>query len=180
MEIFISYPSTSRKWAKRLAEALREHGFTPWLDTEQLEGGANWRQAIERATRSADGIVVLVGPKREPDNLQRLVWRASLEAGWEKPDKPLIPVLLQGAELPTFVRSRFSPGEAVPVIRVKNPRGDWDRAVNDLIGILKDETDRSAQSEVPSTNDKDRAEQRDRLAYIGEVAEQMKASQDEK
>jgi TIR domain len=177
MQIFISYPLTSRKWAERLAESLREHGFSTWMDTERLKPGDNGRQAIERATRSADAIVVLVGPRREPDDLQRQEWRAALEAGWENPSKPLIPLLLRGAELPTFVRSKFSADEAVPVIRVENPRRDWDRAVNDLIEILKNGTDWGAKSKVPSINAKDRSEQRERLSYIEGMANKLKELQ---
>jgi hypothetical protein len=118
MDIFLSYSSADRKVAEGLREELGRQGVTVWSDPGN--SSLDWRGRMEDGIRSADAILVLVGPRDGTDEAQQLTWRAALEAVWQDPSKRLVPVLLKGAELPTFVHSASS-GE-IQAVQVENSR----------------------------------------------------------
>src|SRR4051812_26004810 len=59
--IFLSY---SRKdgsaIARRLRDVLRGAGYHPWLDTDEIEGGASWSKDIERALDGCDVLIAVL------------------------------------------------------------------------------------------------------------------------
>jgi len=59
--IFISY---ARKDARELAVQLHTDliaaGHTPWLDTAEIEGGADWARKIEQAVERCDVALLLL------------------------------------------------------------------------------------------------------------------------
>lgn len=87
------------------------------------------------ATRSAQDILVLLGPKQADDPAQRYTWQAALEAIWETPTKQLIPVLLPDAKLPSFVYSGSSEGK-VQAVQIENPK-HLEGAVQTILGVLQ-------------------------------------------
>jgi len=119
MEAFLSYSSADKKLAERLRKELTRDGLSVWWD-EELSPGEKWRHRIEEAIRSADSILVLVGPRDRVDEAQEFTWRVALEAVWRDSSKRLVPILLRGAELPSFVRSGTS--GKVRAIQVENSR----------------------------------------------------------
>ncbi len=56
-EVFIAYVAEDLAIARRLCEALRAEGCSPWLDKEKLLPGQNWPRAIERGIEVADAFV---------------------------------------------------------------------------------------------------------------------------
>jgi hypothetical protein len=50
--VFISYVHQNRDLVDRLATELRNSGVTVWLDRNDIEPGARWRDAIEKAIHS--------------------------------------------------------------------------------------------------------------------------------
>jgi hypothetical protein len=56
--VFISYAREDREFARRLAEALQQNGFTVWWDWD-LVGGSNFRSRIKDAIGEASKAVVL-------------------------------------------------------------------------------------------------------------------------
>jgi hypothetical protein len=55
--VFIAYSAEQRASAERLANALEQAGFDPWLDRRRLLPGQNWRRAIEQAIEVSDFFV---------------------------------------------------------------------------------------------------------------------------
>lgn len=107
MNVFLSYSSADRKLAEQLREELGSQGLSVWSD-HLIPAGTSWQDRLEDAIRSADSILVLVGPKSGTDEAQQFTWRTSLETVWQNSDKRLIPILLRGAELPPFLSGRNS------------------------------------------------------------------------
>ena len=108
-DVFLSYSQPDRKAAEELARSLRDAGFAVWLDMWELAVGASWKDWIEQAIRSASAVIICVGGSGA-SQWQRGEYRTVLqfEAMADK-SKPLIPVLLPGADpmtLPPVLKER--------------------------------------------------------------------------
>jgi len=57
--VFISYAREDSDIALRLCSDLRTAGATPWIDSEQLLPGQDWKSEIRNAIRSSDYFVVI-------------------------------------------------------------------------------------------------------------------------
>src|SRR5579884_1225099 len=61
--VFISYsklPRENSEFVRDLARTLRANGFDPWLDEEQIPGGADFEAEIQAAIAGAHlGLVVI-------------------------------------------------------------------------------------------------------------------------
>src|SRR5215831_3496035 len=106
MRVFLSHSRENSGTASRLAGALRARGVDPWLDSEQLEGGADWQQVLAAAIDRAEGFVILVGPSPSPDPSQRFDWQHMAEREYYMdPSKPIVPIVLGSVDLPGFLRT---------------------------------------------------------------------------
>jgi hypothetical protein len=61
--VFVAYVIEDLKPVRRLCEALRSAGCSPWLDQEELLPGQNWPRSIERAIEIADLFVACFSPR---------------------------------------------------------------------------------------------------------------------
>jgi tRNA U34 5-carboxymethylaminomethyl modifying GTPase MnmE/TrmE len=132
--IFFSYPHADRAFADRLARSLADRGFElDELDPSRLE--RNGSERVDERVRSADAVLLLINPQSKLDEPQQRVWRSVLAAAWDNPKLCLLPLLLQDAELPPFVRSAAS-GSAVQAIRIQD-ESDIGRAVDAVRANLR-------------------------------------------
>ena len=60
--IFISYAREDEAKVSALYAKLKEVGFTPWMDVEDITPGENWERAINTAIREAHFVVVCLSP----------------------------------------------------------------------------------------------------------------------
>lgn len=86
--VFISYARADRAFVDRLSSELQKAGVKTWVDTQDIEAGANWDQEIEKGLFRA-GVLLHVASKN------------SATSSW------------LGAELQAFLRSN---GRAIPLI----------------------------------------------------------------
>ena len=121
MQVFLSYSHTDKNIAAKLRRSLEEKGLSFNDAGENAQVGTSWRQQIEGAIRSSDAIILLLSSRQRVDDQQQLTWRLALETVWADTTKRLIPILLQEAELPAFVRSGAS-GDSVQAIRIREPK----------------------------------------------------------
>ena len=165
--VFISFSHSphERGLVEKLIKELHAHQISTCSTAENLAAGVNWQRDVEQAVKSADAVIILVDPKRAPDQRQQFEWRVALETQWEDPKKRLIPVLLGNAELPSFLSSRQA-------LRVKAPKRDWGRAVEELVHVVNNEL--AEGGEFVSVEREDPAKRRERLRYIEEAAHSMK------
>jgi hypothetical protein len=166
LNVFVSCSQRDRRQARTLIKGLEASGIVAFWDDADLAPGDTWYAQIEQAIRKADAVVLLVDSRHEPDAFQRAEWQAAVEAGWEEPDKRLIPLLLGDAEVPSFLTNRLA-------IRVRHPKQDLDGAVEQLAHVLKNE--QTPTDDFLSIEPEDPAKRRDRLRYIEEVAQSLKA-----
>lgn len=131
MRVFLSHSQADRKLAATLRGRLEAEGLTV-SSLDEDPGSAGWHRELEEAIRSASAILLLLSAK--VDEPQRTTWRLALEAVWAASSKQLIPILLQDAELPAFVKSASS-GREVQAIRLRDPR-DVDPVVQAILRTL--------------------------------------------
>lgn len=134
MHVFLSYSHADKSFAAKLRRALEEEGVVFNDPGESRVNGSPWRQQVEEAIRSADAILLLLGPRQKVDEPQQLTWRMALEAVWKDPSKRWIPILLRDAKLPAFVRSGAADAD-VRAIRIRGEK-DLDRAFNAILETL--------------------------------------------
>jgi TIR domain len=198
MQVFLSYSHADKRLAIRLRRSLEASGLSFSDPGEDV--GTSWRQQVEKAIRSSDAVLLLLGSPQKADEPQQLTWRLVLEAVWADAAKPLIPILLHDAELPAFVRSGAS-GDRVEAIRIRDPKNPGpavqailrtlgceppEEAVSGLkVMAPSGERERPRPYEVrvplseviesyPAVTDVDRLQRRERLSAIRSYAEQLK------
>ncbi len=116
--IFISYRrQDSQSAAGRLADHLKEHlpGVPLFRDVETIEPGVDFVDAIGRALQSCGVLLAVIGPRwaslQDDAGRRRLddpndYTRLEIATALARPDVRVIPVLVEGAEMPA--------GEALP------------------------------------------------------------------
>lgn len=62
-KVFISYATEDYDIAKRLYDDLKKEGIEPWMDTENLLVGQNWRSIIPQAIRNCRYFLLLISKK---------------------------------------------------------------------------------------------------------------------
>jgi hypothetical protein len=97
-DVFISYASDDRPFARRLADALEARGWSVWWD-RLVDGGDTFDRVIEEAIRGARVVIV--------------VWsKVAVESGWVRDEatlaleeRKLVPLRIDTADLPMRFRS---------------------------------------------------------------------------
>jgi hypothetical protein len=133
MALFLSYSAANKKVAERLRWALEREGLSVW-SAQNATSDSDLRRQMEEAIRSAEAILVLVGPREKPDKVQQFTWQEALEAVWKDPGKRIIPLLIGDAKIPAFVFSNGVPSKA---IRISDPRDGLSMAAILLAATLR-------------------------------------------
>jgi hypothetical protein len=164
IHVFVSHSQADRRIAEKLIHELRKHGVDA-RSYDSISAGESWQATIGGLLKSADAVIFLFGATNDPSAWQRREWSASLEAKWEDPNKLLIPMLLDDAQIPPFL----SEYEA---LRLKRSKQGWSSAVNELVNLLLHHD--STRRRVTGSSNKDAAKRKERLQYIERVAETLR------
>lgn len=106
-DVFLSHSSVDKPWVIKLKGDLLRYGVSVWLDKDEIRPGDIVVDVLEQALDNCRAIALIVSP-------------ASISSGWVKeeysralsiaktkqPSIPIIPVILQEAKLPGFLKSR--------------------------------------------------------------------------
>jgi hypothetical protein len=101
MELFLSYSSADQTSVMGVQKLLKARGITTFLDRDNLVSGVAWPQALEQALRAVDGVAVFIGGQLGGWQKREMWFALDRQVREEKEDRPfpVIPVLLQGADL---------------------------------------------------------------------------------
>ncbi|MHB8577565.1 MAG: AAA family ATPase, partial [Dehalococcoidia bacterium] len=97
-QVFISYSSEERLPAERLAETLKAHAISSWLDKRNIPAGSSWDAAIVKGIRACAVVAVLCSPKAMASDHVRQELRLALQYR-----KPILPLLLEPTPFPEEV-----------------------------------------------------------------------------
>ena len=122
-QVFVAYVVEDLEPARRLCEALRAEGCSPWLDKEKLMPGQNWPRAIERAIEISDVFVACFSRRSISKRGQfQSELRYALHCARLLPLDAtfFIPVRLERCTLPLHISSSVQYVDLYP---------DWDRGL---------------------------------------------------
>lgn len=135
---FMSYSRDDASLQKRIISELRQRGLNVWVDTENLiPGSPAWEREIERAIRSAAGIIVLLSP--DSNNSEWV--RREISFG-EQNTKRIFPVLIRGDE-DDSIPLRLSSHQRVDL------RRNFTEQIDHLETALRDHIDATAVHRLP-------------------------------
>ena len=60
---FLSHATADRRFVRRFANVLRDHGIPCWYSDEELVGAQKWHDQIGRALRRCDWLVLVLSPR---------------------------------------------------------------------------------------------------------------------
>ena len=96
-DVFISHAHEDHRRALRLYRDLQRFGVRPWIDSEEILAGEDWRLAISRGIRNSRFFLALISERSvsKEGYVQREI-REALEVWDQKPENEiyLIPVRL--------------------------------------------------------------------------------------
>ena len=58
LHVFVCHATGDKPRVRELCRRLRENGFEPWLDEDQLLPGQDWELEISSAVSSSDAVIV--------------------------------------------------------------------------------------------------------------------------
>jgi len=58
LRVFLCHASSDKPRVRGVYLQLRQSGFLPWLDEEDLLPGQDWRAQISKAVRQADAVFI--------------------------------------------------------------------------------------------------------------------------
>ena len=129
--VFIAYTVEDLALARRLCEALRAEGFSPWLDKDQLLPGQNWPRAIERAIEISDAFVACFSPRSTAKRGQfQCELRYALDCARERPleETFLVPARLEECSIPRRIADQVQYVDLFP---------DWQKGVNRIARAIR-------------------------------------------
>jgi TIR domain-containing protein len=103
-DVFISYSRDARHWAEKLSQSLENQGVSTWTDFKSIRPGQRWLEEIQRALDDAKYFLILVGPENAIGEWQDREWQGALQRTWTDPNKRIIPVLIDDATPPSFLK----------------------------------------------------------------------------
>jgi hypothetical protein len=169
-DVFISYSKDAKPWAEKLSKSLENKGVSTWTDFKSIRPGQRLVEEMQRALDDARYFLIVVGPKNDVGEWQDREWQAALQRVWTDRSKRIIPVLVDDATPPSFLKNwvfvRMHPGQ---------PESSWiDRIYKAVRGALSGE-----QTGVSRHSTKPNMALRTRLEEIEGAVKQLKSSQEE-
>ncbi len=100
--IFIIYAREDIDVARKLVTELREHGFKPWLDLDEITAGEIWQKAVIRALEESAVALVLISKNLSKNGFVNEELKVALETlqAPKRDMSPLLPVRLDDSEVP--------------------------------------------------------------------------------
>lgn len=130
-QVFVAYVVEDLAPARRLCDALRSAGCSPWLDKDKLLPGQNWPQSIERAIEISDVFVACFSTRSIAKRGQfQSELRFGLNCARQLPLDAafLIPVRFERCAIPRRISAHVQYVDLFP---------DWERGVKRVVRAIR-------------------------------------------
>jgi hypothetical protein len=102
-KVFLCHSSKDKEAVRKLYVRLQSNGFKPWFGDEDLIGGQNWQEEVEKAVRMSDFVVVCLSQTSvSTQGFAHKEIKIALDEADRKPPGTIyiIPVRLEEVEIP--------------------------------------------------------------------------------
>ncbi len=107
MKVFISYSHQDKIFAHNLAEALKNAGYEPWIDTLNIKVGENFIEKTDEGLALADYIVAVLSKSYNQSRwVQQELSAFAMKEVWTSRNN-ILPVLIEDCEIPVFLQDRL-------------------------------------------------------------------------
>ena len=130
-QVFLAYVEEDLAHARRICEALRQAGCSPWMDKEKLLPGQNWPRSIERAIEISDAFVACFSPRsivKRGQFQSELRWALDCARRFPLDETFLIPVRLEACPVPKRISEQVQYVDLFP---------DWDKGIRRLVRSVR-------------------------------------------
>jgi len=135
--VFISYVRENRDIVDRLTAELLNYNVTVWLDRNDIEPGARWRDAIKKAIRDGKFFIACFSNEynqRDRTHMNEELTIAIDELKTRHTDRTwFIPVMLNETHIPTRT---IGGGENLGDLQLVNLYENWDEGINRIIRVV--------------------------------------------
>jgi hypothetical protein len=103
-DVFLSHSIKDRDWVSGLVKALSQRNLRVWSDSEWVQAGDSWREAIDEGIRKSKSFVTIITPESVSSSFMAAELGSALAL-----KKPLIPIVSSDTpseKLPGPVRLR--------------------------------------------------------------------------
>jgi adenylate cyclase len=101
LRVFLCHASQDKPFVRDLYSKLRQDGYDPWLDEENLVPGQDWEHEIRKAVRKCDAVVVCLSKTSvTKEGFLQKEFRYVLDVAEEKPEGAIFIVPLKIEECP--------------------------------------------------------------------------------
>jgi hypothetical protein len=135
--VFVSYVSENSAAVTRLAKELRNNGVTVWLDRDDIEPGARWKDEIKKGIQGGDFFLACFS--KEADERDRTYMREEINLAIDelrlRPQdrKWFIPLLINDTNIPSY---RINNAFELSDIQAVKLYEDWDTGVSRILRVL--------------------------------------------
>ena len=119
--IYISYSRKNAEFTRRLVSDLETHGYTTWVDTDDLQAGDQWANQIEAAIQGAEVFLTLLSTATLNN---RTVEREIAIA--QQARKPIVPVMVEAVPITPALLNR----------QVVDATGEWGAFIDHLVNAI--------------------------------------------
>ena len=134
---FISYITANRRKVDQLAEDLKKNGVEVWLDRDNINPGARWRDAIRRAIQNGDFFIAVFS--KEYQRRCKTYMNEELTLAIEELRKRstdttwFIPVRVSDCEIPD---RNIGAGETLRDLQYVDLHEDWNRGIRTIVSVI--------------------------------------------
>ena len=180
-QIFLCHANEDKENVRACYERLRDEGFDPWLDDENLLPGQNWQEEIPQALRASAAVVVFLSKTsvKKKGYVQR-EFQLAYDALSEIPEGHVfvIPVKLDDCDVPSRfkhlqwmeVPSLSGYDKLIKSIRTKLPKDNSIGASSEINRTIKGACQRRAEEisrwKIKAMTGKSPTERRDAIRVI--------------
>ena len=128
-DIFISHASADEIIARKIAEALAQHGISTF-EVRDLLPGVEWESRLRDGLEASQDVAIIIGSSPYSDSYVSKEWSRIVEASWERPERRIIPLIRANAEIPPFL-------QAFQCMKINE--NDVEETALELVGLLRSE-----------------------------------------
>ncbi|WP_020526437.1 toll/interleukin-1 receptor domain-containing protein [Flexithrix dorotheae] len=138
-DVFIAYATEEEEMANAINHALMKNGITTWMDSQDVKGGVDFREAVQEGIEHSDNLLFVISSKsvEEPTCLDELRYAVSL-------NKRVIPIILEDVpsdKIPEEIKKLKSinlrDNDPDKVKIAKNEKSDFDKDIDELLNQIE-------------------------------------------